>query len=210
MAFEESSMKLLRIGIVLGIFSISLAAGDKENARYHDLVERVKAGDMTVDFKELRFACLKAEGCDPRGDPKDLVGLRRAYQEQQFERALKIAEGLIDKGYANIEAHMTCAKAYENLGQQKNADRHMEIGKALVGSILASGDGKTKETAFEVIGTHEEYIAVLALGLPRPTLQGLMMGKPHSYDRLEVDDPKSGQKIALFFNIDAFFPTKGL
>jgi hypothetical protein len=37
-----------------------------------------------------------------------------------------------------------------------------------------------------------------------------MPGKPHSYDVIEVDDPKSGQKVSIYFNIDAFFPMKGL
>lgn len=61
-----------------------------------------------------------------------------------------------------------------------------------------------------MIGTQEEHVILNVLGLPPFGRQSLIPGKPHSYDVIELDDPKSGQKVSIYFNIDAFYPMKGL
>ena len=193
--------------------SFALAAallGTDADTKYLELVKRAQAADTTLDFKELRFSCVEASHCDARDDSKDMLALRRAFQEKHFKDAAKLGERLIDKGFPNIEAHILCARAYESLGKTDDAVSHERIAKGLISSILNSGDGKSRETAFVVIGTFEEYLTASVLGLPRPTSQSLVAGKPHSYDLLVVNDPKSGEKIELYFNIDAFFPMKGL
>ena len=48
------------------------------------------------------------------------------------------------------------------------------------------------------------------LGLPAFGSQALIPGTPHSYDVLEVDDPRTGQKTSVYFNIDLFYPPKRL
>ena len=48
------------------------------------------------------------------------------------------------------------------------------------------------------------------LRLPPLGSQALIPGKLHNYDLLEVRDPKIGQKVSVYFNIDAFYPPKGL
>ena len=68
-------------------------------------------------------------------------------------------------------------------------------------SIMGSGDGKTEETAFVVIGTDEEYTLFNFLGL-RAGNQELIQSKGHSYDRMTVTDPKTNQTSVYFFNID--------
>jgi hypothetical protein len=47
------------------------------------------------------------------------------------------------------------------------------------------------------------------LRLPRfPVQQSLVAAKGHSYDVLQVTDPKSGEKVSVYFNIDAFYPSR--
>lgn len=136
--------------------------------------------------------------------------MRQAMRSKDYKKAAKIGESLIDHGFVNIEAHAICSQAYQALNNADKAKFHHDITSSLIRSILGTGDGKEKETAFEVIGTFEEHIVMGVLGLPALGSQSLIPGKPHSYDLLEVNNPKTGEKVSVYFNIDAFYPPKGL
>jgi hypothetical protein len=187
-----------------------VAGDEQDDSKYQALVKQAAGGDLSIDFRDLRLSCAKASSCDPRGDSKDVAAMHRAAQEKHYDVAVKIGQKLIAKGFANIDAHAICARAYGELKQPEKSKFHQAVTSALIRSILSTGDGKTKETAFEVIGPHEEHIMMSVLGLPPFGTQSLISGKPHSYDVIEVENPKTGQKVAVYFNIDAFFPMKGL
>lgn len=136
--------------------------------------------------------------------------MRQAAQQERHNDVVKLARRLIAAGFPHIEAHALCATAYAALGNARHAEFHDQVATSLLRSIFNTGDGKAKETAFEVVGTHEERIVMMALGLPPFGKQSLLPGKPHSYDMLEVEDPRTRQSVTVYFNIDAFYPMKGL
>ena len=183
------------------------ALADLTAADYRTLVQRVETGDFTVDFRALRLACMKSTECDPRGPLTELGSMNRASADHQLAQVVEAAERIIGQGFVNLEAHAACAKAYEELHEPVKAKFHLDVTKALFRSILLYGDGKTKETAFEVISDREEYATLVGKGLP---YHGAGVSKSdvdeggHRYDRFEVQDPKTGQKTVVFFNIDAF------
>jgi hypothetical protein len=213
---SQPRSKKIRPAFLLGavaavaVLTAALAGAEKPDITYLELVKRANSGDTSVGFRELRLACAKADTCDARGDSKDLIAVRRASQSHDYKEAARIAEKLIAEGFPNIEAHAICADAYAALSDPEKAKFHQTIASGLIRSIMATGDGKSKESAFEVIGTQEEHVILSVLGLPAFGNQSLMPGKPHSYDVIEVNDAKSGQKISVYFNIDAFYPMKGL
>jgi hypothetical protein len=168
--------------VALAILTIAAEAQSpvEASSSYRELVERVKKGDLSVDFRELRFACLEAENCDPRGDNKDLIPMQQAIRSKDYKKAAKVGESLIDRGFVNIEAHAICSQAYEALKDSSKAKFHHDVTSALIRSILSTGDGKAKETAFEVIGTSEEHLVMSVLGLPHLGSQSLVPGKPHN------------------------------
>jgi hypothetical protein len=57
-------------------------------------------------------------------------------------------------------------KAYEAIHDAAKSKFHLDVTAALLRSILLSGDGNTKETAYEVISDREEYSTLAAKGLP--------------------------------------------
>jgi hypothetical protein len=192
----------------IALLLMSVTHADNNEATYEDLARKASAGDLSIDFQALRFACLKAKSCDAEGDRKQLLAGRKAMHEKDYANAAKIAEGMIAKGFPNIEAQALAANAYAALNDGEKAKFHHDVTSALIQSILKSGDGKSKETAFAVINVHEEYIVMSVLGLSPMGSQSLITGKPHSYDLLERDEPKSGTKVSVYFLIDAFFPMK--
>ena len=199
--------RVLYIVLALCLPPSSVVGAEDDDITYQTLVQRVKGGDSTVDFRALRLACMKSSQCEPRGSKSDLA----AMLTDDVPTVVTVAERLIDKGFVNVEAHATAAGAYAKLNKRREADTHFAITLALMRSIMATRDGKTKESAYEVICDREEYSVLNALGLPffapaasmAPVKDG-----PHSYERWEVQSPKTGQTVVVFFNIDAFSPNK--
>jgi hypothetical protein len=103
-----------------------------DDSPYNQLVARVMKGDMTVDFRALRMECLKVSNCNARGSGSEMLEMQEALRAEEYERAAKLSEGLIDKGFANISAHAACARAYEGLHNAEKAKFHHDVTAALI------------------------------------------------------------------------------
>ncbi len=80
---------------------------------------------------------------------------------------------------------------------------------ARVAEILKSGDGKSEATAYKVKSVHDEYEVLGALGL-RPGGQSLIVHGKKAFDLLSVTDPKTQQKVDIYFDINSFYWNEGL
>ncbi|MFZ0959901.1 MAG: DUF4919 domain-containing protein [Terriglobia bacterium] len=180
-----------------------LAALPKTHApdKYQTLVTRVKQGDTTVDLLELRRAYADSTEYTDGSDPDARKAMMSAFNKGDFDGALEQAKKIFDAYYLDIEAHEFAYLAYREMHNQEEAEFHHRIAHGLIQAIFQSGDGKSRETAWEVLSTHEEYIILQVLGL-RPGSQSLIQDGKHSYDELEAVDPKTEQKVTLYFNID--------
>jgi hypothetical protein len=74
-----------------------------------------------------------------------------------------------------------------------------------IAKVMKTGDGKSAETAYKVKSIGEEYQVVAALGYPRPEMQSLVFAKDKPYDVLTTTDPKTGEKVQIWFDISSFF-----
>ena len=199
---------MIRISRCLSLLliAVSISAQSQDNkAKYEALLERVKASDTTVSFKDLRMAYTESAGYAPYGGNSEArKTMIAALNEKNYDKAREYAEGILQKNYVDITAHIVASAAYREL---KNADRakyHQAIVEGLAQSIMKSGDGKSLETAFVVISTDEEYALFNLLGM-KAVGQALVHDKGHSYDRMEAIDRKTEAKATFFFNIDIPF-----
>jgi hypothetical protein len=103
----------------------------------------------------------------------------------------------------DIDARVAAAVASQKLGRPEDADLHKRWYNGLVDSVLASGDGKTAQTAFEVISVEEEYAVLRAMGLESRG-QMLVDGGIHA---LTVET-ESGNEI-IYFNPAAHWTRQG-
>ena len=73
-----------------------------------------------------------------------------------------------------------------------------------IAALIASTDGATKESAYRVASTTEEYLILRARHLV-PGTQSLIIGDDHHpYDMIEATDPR-GATIKLWFDIASFY-----
>lgn len=174
----------------------------KSTSEYAGLRDRVKSGDLSVDFKRLRIAYVSApEYHEAKDTEKETTAMIAAVNARDFKLAIQNADVVLENNYTDMDAHFVEYIAYRELGNAAQAGFHRSVFDGLIRSILNSGDGKSRETAYVVALVHEEYVVLRVLGL-RPDKQSLDQDKEHSYDVLETKDPESGKAVKLYFNVD--------
>lgn len=182
------------------------AAASEAQKKYDALLEKAKKGEGTVDYKALRFAYFETPGSSPLGmlDYRDLwthVG------QQNWAKAAKQAEAVLEKNYVDANAHMVAFIAYREQGNDEQARLHRRWADGLLDSIKADGDGKSADTAWHVISVSEEYAVLRSMSL-RVMGQSLVNEKEHFYDVIQTLDPKNAE-ATFYFNIDKPFSAYG-
>lgn len=179
----------------------------KKNAPdYYTLVEQLKNNDKSVDFTALRYAYTKTRDYNPYGseDDADKDAMYKALNNEEFEKAVKHAQAVLEKNYVDLDTHFDCYIAYREMKNAEKQKFHDFVLRGLLGSIYGSGDGQTPETALVVINTREEYFFFNANGY-EVISQSLVAINDHNYDKVEVKEKKSGEKTVFYFNIDMPF-----
>jgi hypothetical protein len=170
-------------------------------SRYSALVERVRAGDLSVDLGDLRQAYTET--------PEYRAMMMGFYQQLwrplsagDFPTALQTAETVLQRNYVEINAHMVASIANQQLGNVPRAQFHKSVADGLLRAVMSKGDGKTPETAYEVIDISEEYAVMRALNL---TMKGQGLSMPPNgpkVDSLTVVDNRTKKERVLYFNVD--------
>ncbi len=186
------------------LFATGFQAGLPQNQapdKYQTLLARLKQGDMTVDFLELRRAYADSTEYTDGPAPDQTEALISAFNKGDFNQAIEHAKKVLELHYLDIEAHQISFLAYREMHIQEEAEFHLRISLGLIKAFFQTGDGKSRETAWEMLSTHEEYVILHVLGLKKDKQTLIQAGK-HSFDELEASNPKTGQKVTLYFNID--------
>lgn len=176
-----------------------------KTASYNELVEKVKKGDLTVDFRALRFAFADTENYSSGGGDKETRNkMFDLIDNKKYKDALKLAEESLAKNYVDMNTHFIAFAAHKELGNAEKAEFHRQLVNKLLNSIIRDKDGKTTATAFEVIVVDEEYTALRFLGY-RVTAQALEKTGGHTFDVMSVEKNDTKEKDKFYFNVDKVF-----
>lgn len=172
-----------------------------EKCTFKQLLEKAKKSDPSVDFTALRFSFYESPDYNPHTPMLTYRPLYGALGQKNYEEAIKIAESVLEKNFVEVNAHMVAQIAYQETGNSERAQFHKFMTDGLLNSIKSKSDGKSIETAFQVISINEEYGLLRSMGL-RPIKQSLLQDKGHSFDVLTVVDPQTNQQSLVYFNVD--------
>ena len=191
-----------RVIFAIVVVSLSIAWRAEAADDYAAMAARVKGGDVAIDYRALRDAYAASPSYAPYGGDFDdaRLEMRKAFNAQDCKKALTNAEKVLKLLYIDIMSHLLSGRCYERAGDQAKADFHRKVARGLLDSIMASGDGKTTQTAFVVVRIDEEYDVLSALRF-KLTTQSLDSADGHAFDRMEVTSA-SGEKSTLYFQID--------
>jgi hypothetical protein len=180
------------------------AVQDKQS-QYTSLLASIKSGDLTIDFQQLRFSYMDSpERHQAKDTSTQQKEMWQALNRKEFKKAVDAADVVLANEFVNLDAHFVESRAYAELQNAELSDFHNAVFYKLLKSITDSGDGKTAETAYVVISTHEEYVLLSVRGL-KPGKQSLVHDGGHDYDLLEVNDAKTNETVKLYFNVDIPF-----
>jgi len=171
-------------------------------AEYTELVTKLKAGDLKIDFAKLRMAFTATKDYSYHGsDATERSKMLKLLAGEKFKDALKAAEKVLDTQYVNINAHYVAYLSNKNLKNSEKADFHRAVLVGLLSSIKQDNDGLSTATPFTVISIEEEYATLRFLGLT-VKMQGLNRADGHTFDVFTVIDGETKKESKIYFNID--------
>jgi hypothetical protein len=178
-------------------------AATPEPTAYTVLVDRLKAADRAVDFTALRRAFTETPAYHGM-----MMGfyqpLWRTLNARDFEGALKVADRVLQQNYVEPNAHLVAASAHQELGHREQAEFHRFIADGLLRSMTSIGDGRTPETAYQVIDISEEYALFRSMGLTvkAQSIVGPPADEAPIVDRVVVVVGRTNEERVMFFSVD--------
>lgn len=197
--------------IVLAVlFLLTLASPVMAERVYKDeeyLAFVSKAGaPETIDWAAVRSLYVETSFYDPYGGAQAVwYNLQRAAQlvvDDPSPGNLANYKTLLKKHFAHYRAHLQAVDFVNKTGStQVNRDYHENALKGILRAIRATGDGRTPETAFQVIDPAEEQM-ILKTFHYRPTGQDFRQKDGHFWDVLKYNNPQTNTDGEMFFNVD--------
>jgi hypothetical protein len=197
-------MRTIALWTIVAIsYCFSPALGNENSEatnNYEKAIEKLKAGDLNVDFKVLRLNCAASKySCEADSDDKKTI--RDLLEKEKFNDALGKANKGIEGSFVDIDMHYFAFIANMELKREERAEFHKAMIRGLLDSIRQDKHGRSEEDAFEVINVHEEYV-FLGFSNMRVKRQSLVHKGEHSFDVMECTDIENNQDITVYFNID--------
>ena len=156
-----------------------------------------------VNYSEMRRKIGWSDSYDSictHGRP--LAAMGQAMNNDEWKRAVVLGKAWLGKCPIDIRVHYYLGISLENLGLEVESKDHFRWVKGLMDDLVASGDGESPETAYEVISVSEEYDAIYFFGLKKKS-QALVSGDIMSDLIVAIDD--KGGEVSIYFNPAAHF-----
>lgn len=191
--------KLVLVVVLLLIGPSGILA---QQTSYTELLNRVKKGDATVDYRAFRLAFAESTPVEQRvADIKVQTQMATLLNEKKFKEVVKLADDIHKTNFVDMNSHILAAMAHQGLSDAKKAKFHETVYLGLVNSILKDADGNGPTTAYRVISLGEAFILLNALELKR-TSQVVENVDGVTYTVVSVSDPKTNAASKVYFTLE--------
>jgi len=204
---------LMSVGTTLCTFGQGIALGDFEawthlsqdsssNFFYPKLLHRFMQGDTTLSDDELVLLnhgyTLRPE-YSPYGQGLTEDSLYQYNREEKFAAALEAGNRYLLENPVSLRANIAMVIACRRLGLFDDSDKYQRRIRQLMRAILATGSGRSPDSAYAVINVRDEYVVLNYLGYSSSS-QSLIRGKSgRSYDKLEAVSRKGSSDRKVFY-----------
>jgi len=161
----------------------------------------------SIDFQKIRFAYAQTSFYHPYGGEKLWADLDAAGKAAQADKEkIPAYLELLRQHFGHFRAHVHAAHMHQSGGADfAMLEPHKTRLFSLVDSILENGDGKTPDTAFQIIDIKEEYFLMRTVFKVKPGQKRLLQNNGHIYDVFDVTHMQTGEEGVIHFNVDRIF-----
>lgn len=140
--------------IFLSFQNIQLyAQNDEFYLSYNQLKNQLDSGNLNIDYKKLKMYYCYSKNCLFRKEEYRSLEkhMKFNFSVQNYHMAARDAKRLLAMNYTDIFAHEVLWRYYKSIGDTIGLKKHKRIQEELLNIILKGGDGKSCESAFEII-----------------------------------------------------------
>lgn len=199
-------MKHLTLTIIVALFLTVTSYADEYEQICSEILNKVKKGEVAVDYATLRQNCGRTSWYVQRKQTK-IDKIRKemyaAANEGKHAEVKKLAQSILDLNYLNMTAHRMLSWSFKALGDSVESKRHLDIELGLLRSIGQSGSGKNCKEGKIVIDVEEEYFVMQIMGWKLKRQQTVSDGDI-TCDLMEVVD-SDGNERREYFNVNIVF-----
>lgn len=175
------------------------------NDKYSNYVKQLEAGQLDIDYEDFRFSFIESEQFKIRKRSNAYDSLKKFVRQQMtkedYSAIIKATKEMLSIDYTSMFAHKILQQTYKITGDTVNNRKYHDIEFGLLKSILASGDGKTCQTARRVIQIEEEYFILEMMGAK--LLVQSIDNKGGLCDKMKVKTSKG--KKTYYFEVSKVF-----
>lgn len=174
------------------------------NARYTELVEKIKDTALPEDIEEIRKVYVDTERYDPYAvDQADIEkNMFEGLKNEDWEKCLANATKILDANYINLDAHYGAMICADGSGDDSKGEFHRKVLIGLLDAIRKTGDGESEDSAFFCTSTSEVWSFIRMQGY-RIAGKSLDVIDGRSYDVMEVVDPDTDREFEWYFDVTA-------
>jgi hypothetical protein len=114
----------LRLAALISIFSFLSFAQGAAVSPYEAMVEKIKAGDAEIDFRQLwlSYVAFQVRHTLKNMDPQKQA-MNQVLRDKDYKKALEEAESVLHEEFVNVDARSAESFIYREEGQSEKADR---------------------------------------------------------------------------------------
>lgn len=148
------------------------------------------------DFDALRYEIGWADNYDEICSMvrRPIREMHAHMEADEWDAAAELSGRWLQSCPVDMRIHMYRSIAFKKLSNMQQSELHAKWFSGLVDSVMASGDGRSPESAFVTISVEEEYDVLTALQLKAKS-QDLVDGR----DRFVVTDHQGNEHEIYFF-----------
>ncbi len=175
---------------------------------YGTLAAQFEQSPAQLDLKQVQYLYygrLYAPSYKLYNISAEEIAFNKFLASGKYRKALEVGQQLLGQAPASLEVLAKLNVCYRNLDMpQEQARTKVKIDR-IVEAITASGDGSSKESAYQLVSVGDEYALMAVLGKEGSRKRSVMGqaagGYPATTDEWEVKDQRTKQKQHLFMAV---------
>lgn len=164
----------------------------------YEMAQRGLKDPSTINFAELRQDYVASEAYRPLKHILQTKLKQITDAATSFEEVAETCRNILLTNPLDLEARMLIGSALEKCGEAQASEEHNRFAEHLLDAILATGDGKSFQSAFHLVAEAEAWTVMRTFGI-RATSQERIRQDGRVYD---VFDGKLDERdVKIYFDV---------